>query len=129
EKSVETVVGILAILKAGGAYVPLDPGLPRERLAVMLADCQPAVVLTQTKLAGDVPFPGENVLALDDPAPPWANESDTDAYSGVRPENLAYVIYTSGSTGTPKGCMIEHRSVVNAFVGWVEAYGLRDLKT
>src|SRR5438874_4248025 len=32
ERSIETVVGVLAILKAGGAYVPLDPSYPVSRL-------------------------------------------------------------------------------------------------
>jgi amino acid adenylation domain-containing protein/thioester reductase-like protein len=127
EKSIETFVGILAILKAGGAYVPLDPALPRERLGVVLADCRPRLVLTQRRLAADLPFGAENTLILDAPDSPWAGESDTNPDSGVRPENLAYVIYTSGSTGTPKGCMIEHRSVVNAYDGWDEAYGLGGL--
>ena len=30
ERSLETVVSVLAVLKAGGAYVPLDPMLPKE---------------------------------------------------------------------------------------------------
>ncbi|MCF2135570.1 AMP-binding protein, partial [Mycetohabitans sp. B3] len=38
-------VGLLAILKAGGAYVPLDPSYPGERLAHILADAAPSIVL------------------------------------------------------------------------------------
>jgi natural product biosynthesis luciferase-like monooxygenase protein len=38
----------------------------------------------------------------------------------VLPQQLAYLIYTSGSTGKPKGVMIEHRQVVNFFVGMDE---------
>ncbi|HEU4558058.1 MAG TPA: amino acid adenylation domain-containing protein, partial [Longimicrobium sp.] len=47
ERSLEMMVGLLGVLKAGGAYVPLDPGYPAERLAYMLADSAPAVVLAQ----------------------------------------------------------------------------------
>src|SRR5262249_42478559 len=64
---------------------------------------------------------------LDANPAPWDACDDGNPDSGVRPENLAYVIYTSGSTGTPKGCMIEHRSIVNAYDGWEEAYGLGGL--
>ena len=47
ERSLEMVVGLLGILKAGGAYVPLDPEYPQERLAFMLEDARPAVLVTK----------------------------------------------------------------------------------
>ena len=47
ERSVEMLLGILGVLKAGGAYVPLDPSYPRDRIAYMLEDSRPVVVLTQ----------------------------------------------------------------------------------
>src|SRR5207302_6450861 len=95
EKSVETVVGVAAVLKAGGAYVPLDPALPAERLGVMLADAAPAVVLTQRRLAADLPFDPDRVLCLDADPAPWARESDANPAGGAAPHNSAYVIYTS----------------------------------
>src|SRR6202040_2080550 len=50
ERSLETVVGLLAVLKAGGAYVPLDPAYPVERLRYMLEDSAPAALLTPSHL-------------------------------------------------------------------------------
>lgn len=38
DRSVETVVGMLAVLKAGAVYVPLDPALPGDRLRFMAED-------------------------------------------------------------------------------------------
>ena len=54
ERSLEMVVGLLGILKAGGAYVPLDPNYPQDRLAFILDDCQPLVLLTAAKPARSV---------------------------------------------------------------------------
>ena len=45
DRSPEMVVGLLAILKAGGAYLPLDPSYPAARLAFMIEDAGPALVL------------------------------------------------------------------------------------
>ena len=115
ERSAELIVGLLGILKAGGAYVPLDPDHPPERLAFMLEDSAPKLLLTQSALQARLPELVIPRLALD------ACGTALDAYpvdnprarrQGLAPHHLAYVIYTSGSTGTPKGVMVEHRSVL-----------------
>jgi amino acid adenylation domain-containing protein len=113
ERSIEMIIGLLAILKAGGAYVPIDPQLPKERLALMLADTQVPVLLTQTHLLNLLPESPAQVVYLDTiwatlPIPPTPLLPHSPA-----PFNLAYVIYTSGSTGKPKGVMIEHRALVS----------------
>jgi arthrofactin-type cyclic lipopeptide synthetase B len=57
ERSLEMVIGLLAINKAGAGYVPLDPAYPPERLAYMLEDSAPAVVLVHgatRELLGDI---------------------------------------------------------------------------
>ena len=45
ERSFAMVIGILAILKAGGGYVPLDPSYPCQRLAYILQDSEPILLL------------------------------------------------------------------------------------
>src|SRR6202043_1378757 len=55
ERSLEMVVGLVGILKAGGAYVPLDPNYPPERLAYMLSDAAPRVLLIQEHLSERLP--------------------------------------------------------------------------
>src|SRR5439155_21040736 len=62
ERSVETIVALLAVLKAGGAYLPLDPAYPPERLAFMLADAQAPAMVTQSALpAKPPPYDGHRV--------------------------------------------------------------------
>ena len=41
----DLVVALLAVLKAGGAYLPVDPDYPADRLAHILADARPRLVL------------------------------------------------------------------------------------
>ncbi len=121
ERSLETVVCMLAVWKAGAAYVPLDPEYPPERLALMLRDSAPQVLLTTQALAATLPPTDGAVLCLDTPER-WPAEQPVAPACGA---NLAYIIYTSGSTSTPKGVMIEHHSLANAFYAWRDAYGLR----
>ena len=45
ERSTDLVAALLAVLKAGAAYLPIDPGYPAERIAFMLADAAPAVIV------------------------------------------------------------------------------------
>jgi amino acid adenylation domain-containing protein len=115
ERSLDTVVGILAILKAGGAYVPLDPGYPRQRLEFMVKDSAAPVVVTQEDLSTVLPDGDFRRVRLDADWAEIERESAENPESHSTPHNLAYVIYTSGSTGKPKGVMIEHRSVANLF--------------
>jgi amino acid adenylation domain-containing protein len=117
ERGPDFLVALLAVLKAGGVYVPLDPLYPRERLAFMLADAAPWVVLVAERhrhvfAAGGALATGAPVLALDgEEAGALAGLPDGDPPPLAGPGNGAYVIYTSGSTGRPKGALIEHRSL------------------
>ncbi|MBX8484721.1 non-ribosomal peptide synthetase [Pseudomonas cichorii] len=110
ERSARMVVGLLGILKAGAAYVPLDPDYPEQRIAYMLQDSTPSVLVSQHDVLGRVPQLTIPLVLLDEPI---TGRDDNPVIADLRPEHLAYVIYTSGSTGNPKGVMIEHRALVN----------------
>jgi len=116
QRGLDTLVGLLAVLKAGAAYVPIDPAHPHERLAYLLEDSAPQVVLSLSRFSGRLPAHGLPLIELD--RYPWPETSDAaPAVAQLAPHNLAYVIYTSGSTGLPKGVMVEHRMLAN-LVDW-----------
>jgi aspartate racemase len=112
ERSVDLVISLLGILKAGGAYLPLDANYPSERLAYMLHDAEPLLLLTQTKFLSQLPKSGANVICLDVVGSLIADERCDNPPCETTLENLAYVMYTSGSTGYPKGVAVTHRNVV-----------------
>jgi len=129
ERSLEMVVGLLGILKAGGAYVPLDPAYPTERLAHMLEDAAPKVLLLQERLRERLPPTSAEVIALDEG---WRQISESLTSNpalrarGLSSDRLAYVIYTSGSTGKPKGVMVEHRNVIRLFAATEQWFGFNE---
>ncbi|QKV72487.1 amino acid adenylation domain-containing protein [Amycolatopsis sp. Hca4] len=116
-RSTHLVTAILAVLKTGAAYLPLDPGYPADRIAFMLEDAAPALVLAVAETAVD------GALLLDDPET-LAGVSDASLDVVLRPENPAYVIYTSGSTGRPKGVVVPHAGIVNRLLWMQDEYGL-----
>ncbi len=128
ERSAWLVTALLGVLKAGAAYLPVDPGYPAARIALMLADAQPACVITAGGLAPGPAHAGLAVLDLDQPA--LATEltggdaADRDRPGAQSAAHLAYVIYTSGSTGQPKGVAVPQAGIVNRLT-WMQAqYGL-----
>ena len=128
ERSLEMIVGILGALKAGAACLPLDPSLPHERLAFMLRDAGGPVVLSQQRLAPELPEIGARVVCLDSDWEAIAQKRDENPQTSVTPESWIYVIYTSGSTGTPKGVCMPHRALVN-LVGWHETIPMTSART
>ncbi|NRO95024.1 amino acid adenylation domain-containing protein [Paraburkholderia sp. NMBU_R16] len=138
QRSASMAIALLAVLKAGGAYVPLDPDYPAARLAHILRDANPCLLLVDRRgrdvLAGLLDEPGFAplpLIELGDDRPheaPWAalpGENLPPRTLGLQPTHLAYVIYTSGSTGMPKGVQNEHRALVNRLVWMQRAYRLQ----
>ena len=137
--SVDFVVAALACLWTGAIFVPLATTDPPARLAGILADCTPALVVTSdhSDHSDDAGDSGDADDAGDGPgantpmdATSWVPigalrlpgaEPPTPSHST---ERGAYAIYTSGTTGTPKGVLIGNRAFAAAVAATSEALGL-----
>ncbi len=105
-------MAVLAVLKTGAVYVPMDPEYPAERLAFMLADAEPVLLLTTDGASTGLPAGEVPVVAV---AESVNHPSTALQLPFPDPANTAYVIYTSGSTGRPKGVSVPHSNVVRLF--------------
>ena len=119
ERSFNVIVALLAIEKAGAAYVPLDAAYPQARLAYMMEDSVPALVISASHLRDRLPENAE-ILELDSPEIksalmqlPAHNPGDPERVSPLMLHHPAYVMYTSGSTGKPKAVVVEHTGIAS----------------
>lgn len=118
ERSIDTIIALLAILKSGAAYVPLDLAASPERIEAICVDAGIDLVVTPSRHAarfGRRAYVPESAGAHVDLAP----SADTPDES-----TPAYVIYTSGSTGTPKGVVITHGGLANYISAAVRRYAV-----
>jgi len=122
DRSFDMFVGLLGILKTGAAYVPLDPSHPPGRMASLLEDAKPAVLITQQKLLANAPVHRIPTVILDADWHKIARASADFPASDVQSDDPAYVLYTSGSSGKPNGVEGTHRGAMNRMRWMWERY-------
>ncbi|KAK4207461.1 hypothetical protein QBC37DRAFT_455500 [Rhypophila decipiens] len=142
EPTADWVSSIIAVMKMGAAYLPLDPGQPATRLAAMVNDAQPEVVLVDDdhdhtkELAQKVLLllacssssssntGGIKVVSLRDTEGQGSKSEPPSNIIVANRESVSAILYTSGSTGTPKGIVLTH----GGMTGWLSPcdtlYGL-----
>ena len=115
-RSIDMVVALFAVLRTGAAYLPLELDHPDDRLAAMLDDARPALLLSTDAVAARLRRrrPRQPARAARRPGTSTGRTAPRcPAFAlgraGLGLEHPAYVIYTSGSTGRPKGVVTPYR--------------------
>jgi amino acid adenylation domain-containing protein len=113
--SVDFLVAALASMWLGAIFVPLAVTDPAARVAAVVDDCTPAVILCNRQ----TPDPHPHAVQMIDLADPGT--SDVPAVDAA--DLPAYAIYTSGTTGTPKGVLIGRRAFAAAVRSIIDVVG------
>ncbi|MFA0960201.1 amino acid adenylation domain-containing protein [Roseivirga sp. BDSF3-8] len=127
EKSIETVVAIVAVMKTGAGYIPVDIQSPENHIRHIIQDSGAFCCLISERINSEVfrDMIGEDKTLKIDVGLSIASEESYEAVDvQVSPVDTAYVIFTSGSTGKPKGVEVTHGNLLNISLSWKEDYGL-----
>jgi enterobactin synthetase component F len=114
-RSEQLLVVLLAIMRAGAAYLPIELDSPNDRIALMLEDASPTVLIAESQMHAR--FTGGSFTLLQPECGDALFDEEGHEPDLSTPEGVAYVLYTSGSTGRPKGVEITHRNLGNFLHG------------
>lgn len=124
DRSIDSIVSLLALLKCGGVYLPLDPKFPKDRLEFMASDAEIALLLAHSARRDSLPRTAARTILLDQQMDEIAQRPAENLGQSGDPEQTAYLIYTSGSTGKPKGVMVPRRALANFLLSMAETPGM-----
>lgn len=125
EKSMWTVVAVLAVMKAGGALVLTDPSQPQARLRTMATEARAHLILTSRKQddLGSRIAAGVDVIPVDRDTFTHGKLDTSFSLQAVPASATLYMIFTSGSTGKPKGVVISHSNYTSGALPRAQAVG------
>lgn len=128
EKSMWTVVAMIAVLRSGHAFLLLDASHPTSRLEILIQDVNgPIIMASETQkdraalLAPSVILVSSITVTLD-----MAVSACDQVQVVTDPRDLALVVYTSGTTGRPKATAIEHHSICSGLTGLAKLVGISE---
>ncbi|UKZ97170.1 NRPS [Trichoderma asperellum] len=125
DKSMWTVVAMLATLKVGAVVLPLSTQQPLARLQLVLNDTQAPIILVDSKQLSRLSSLDPHLVLMDEELVKGLPALTTESLGAeVRPDNAAWIVYTSGSTGIPKGVVLQHHALCTSLLAHGTAFGL-----
>lgn len=120
ERGVDSLTSFMGVAYSGNFYIPIDVDMPRSRVAKILENLQPALVITSVNLQSAFgKIDKHECLFFEDVDEAEGSENEIEEIrQKVIDTDLLYVLFTSGSTGMPKGVAITHRSVID-YIEWM----------
>ena len=111
-RSISTIIGVLAILKLGKTFVPIDPLYPLDRINYMISSSKLDYILSDLDFDKELDNKTLQIISIDYKCfNNYSNEFICP--DNISANNNVYIIFTSGSTGKPKGVTISHKNLIN----------------
>lgn len=113
EPTADWICSLLAIFRVGAVYVPLDLRTSLLRLAKIVGQCKPQLILAHKSTLANIPaLRSEGTTKIIDVSDiPRFNHNPMPNHA--LSSSPAVILFTSGSTGTPKGITINHSNLRN----------------
>jgi non-ribosomal peptide synthetase component F len=109
EKSMWTIVTMLAVMKAGGAFILLDTAHPEARLKSIVQQIRSNIIITSLLNQSVAKRLATDVLTLSEMMQgDFMGAPSSEAPPDMTSNSALYVVFTSGTTGQPKGVVITH---------------------
>ncbi|NEW09014.1 SDR family NAD(P)-dependent oxidoreductase [Paenibacillus sp. SYP-B3998] len=114
ERSIYTVIAMLAVFKSGNIYVPLDTSYSKEDLNYIIEDARVELIFTTDQNVSGISnyrtivMNEQNIINA-------ASYKQSHSASKSSLDNDCLIMYTSGSTGRPKGVIHKQLQLFNRF--------------
>lgn len=127
DRSLWTIVAMLAVNKAGATFVNISYQDSPERQSYILKETKASIMLTSQAYEDVGSSLGFRALAVSEKTMGSLKPISTSTASLLKDRSLpasgTYIIFTSGSTGKPKGVVLEHRALATSCINHGRVYG------
>ncbi|MBR5376614.1 MAG: amino acid adenylation domain-containing protein [Lachnospiraceae bacterium] len=130
KKDPDVIAAFMGVLMSGNFYVPLDVEMPAHRVALIIENLRPALIICDDDTADEMEAAAKETVPVRTFGSLYETSPDREMLERIREKRIdtdpAYAIYTSGSTGVPKGVLVSHRSLIDYIEHFSEAARFSD---